>query len=105
MAAILAPDHAAPARETTDAGGRHLFPGRIDPHTHLGYTRPFADDVRSETAPAALGGVTTVLTFHRYYGGAQPAARRRSWRRPVSSGRRRYCWTSRGTSPRRTKAR
>lgn len=72
IAALLAPDIAAEGREEIDAAGRPVFPGAIEPHTHLGYTRPFADDVRTETASAAVGGITTVMTFHRHYRSAQP---------------------------------
>lgn len=72
IAALLAPEVAARGREEIDATGLHLFPGVIEPHTHLGYARPFADDVRSETASAALGGVTTVMSFHRQYRSAAP---------------------------------
>lgn len=72
VAALLAPGLPARGREEIDARGRYLFPGVIEPHTHLGYGRPFADDVRTETASAALGGVTTVMTFHRHYRSAEP---------------------------------
>jgi dihydropyrimidinase len=72
IAALLAPGVPARGREEIDAAGRHLLPGVIEPHTHLGYIRPFAEDVRSETASAALGGVTTVMTFHRHYQAAAP---------------------------------
>jgi dihydropyrimidinase len=46
-----------------DAAGRHVFPGFIDPHVHLGNANPFADDVATETRAAAVGGVTTLLTY------------------------------------------
>ena len=72
IAALLAPDAACRGRDEIDARGRHLFPGVIEPHTHLGYKRAFADDVRTETASAALGGVTTVMTFHRHYQSTAP---------------------------------
>jgi dihydropyrimidinase len=72
IAALLAPDVIAHGREEVDAAGRPVFPGVIEPHTHLGYKRRFADDVRTETASAALGGITTVMTFHRHYQSAEP---------------------------------
>jgi len=72
LAAILEPGAPAEARETIAAAGRHVFPGCIEPHTHIGYVRPFGDDVMSETGSAALGGVTTVMSFHRHYQSAQP---------------------------------
>ena len=72
IAALLAPDVPASGREELDAAGRPVLPGAIEPHTHLGYKRPFAADVRTETASAALGGITTVMTFHRHYQSAEP---------------------------------
>ena len=49
-----------------DAAGCILFPGGVDPHTHLdlevGSTRT-SDDFASGTGAAALGGTTTVLDF------------------------------------------
>jgi dihydropyrimidinase len=49
-----------------DATGTYVFPGLIDPHTHL--DMPFggtvtADDFASGTAAAALGGTTTIIDF------------------------------------------
>ncbi|MEA2622514.1 MAG: dihydropyrimidinase [Chloroflexota bacterium] len=42
-----------------DAGGKHVIPGVIDPHTHPGVIGSFADDIRTETRAAAAGGVTS----------------------------------------------
>lgn len=72
IAALLEPAVTARGGQEIDAAGAHLFPGVIEPHTHLGFSRPFGDDVRTETASAALGGVTTVMTFHRHYRSAEP---------------------------------
>ena len=52
--------------EVIDAHGGYVFPGGIDPHTHL--DMPFggtvtADDFESGTKAAAFGGTTTVLDF------------------------------------------
>src|SRR5699024_2296514 len=52
--------------ETIDAEGNYVFPGGIDPHTHL--EMPFGgtvtkDDFETGTIAAAFGGTTTVLDF------------------------------------------
>jgi dihydropyrimidinase len=49
-----------------DASDRYLFPGGVDPHTHL--DMPFggttsADDVETGTRAAAHGGTTTLIDF------------------------------------------
>ena len=54
----------AGAREI-DADGRVLMPGVIDPHCHLGVNYPYDEDMRSETAQAARGGITTILLYIR----------------------------------------
>lgn len=48
-----------------DAEGRVLMPGIIDPHCHLGVKFPYDEDMRTETAAAASGGVTTALLYIR----------------------------------------
>jgi dihydropyrimidinase len=62
VAVIAAPGMLPPARNVIDASGCFVLPGLVDPHTHLGNTRPLAEDVASETRSAALGGVTTVMS-------------------------------------------
>ncbi|MGG3642864.1 dihydropyrimidinase [Bacillus gobiensis] len=52
--------------EIIDATGNYLFPGGIDPHTHL--DMPFGgtvtcDDFESGTIAAAYGGTTTIIDF------------------------------------------
>ena len=49
------------AREVIDVEGKHLFPGIIDPHTHPGSGKSFAEDIIAETQVAATGGVTTIF--------------------------------------------
>ena len=73
IAGLLAPGVAAEAGEVIDAGGLVVLPGVIDPHVHLGYARSFEEDVKSETRSAALGGVTSMISFYRQYHGLQPA--------------------------------
>ena len=46
-----------------DARNLHVFPGLVDPHTHMGNNLPFVDDFRTETLSAAAGGVTTFLAL------------------------------------------
>jgi dihydroorotase (multifunctional complex type) len=59
-------DSALPdASLVVDAAGKVLMPGVIDPHCHLGVKFPYAEDMRTETAAAASGGVTTVLLYIR----------------------------------------
>ena len=72
IAALLAPGTRADAAREIDVRGKHVFPGVIEPHTHIGFLNEFADDVTTETASAAIGGVTTVFSFHRHYKSAQP---------------------------------
>ncbi|MGE5701417.1 MAG: amidohydrolase family protein, partial [Clostridia bacterium] len=52
--------------EVIDANGCYVFPGGIDPHTHL--DMPFGgtvtdDDFQTGTIAAAFGGTTTVIDF------------------------------------------
>jgi dihydropyrimidinase len=52
--------------EVIDANGCYLFPGGIDPHTHL--DMPFGgtvtkDDYETGTMAAAFGGTTTIIDF------------------------------------------
>lgn len=52
--------------EVIDAEGKYIFPGGIDPHTHL--EMPFGgtvskDDFETGTIAAAFGGTTTVIDF------------------------------------------
>ena len=48
---------------TLELDGRVVLPGIIDPHTHPGNYGMFADEVASETASAALGGITTMMAI------------------------------------------
>lgn len=45
-----------------DISGLHVFPGVIDPHTHLGVGGGMTE-YTTDTAAAALGGVTTVFSI------------------------------------------
>ena len=57
---------AASGDKVLDASGMLLFPGGIDPHTHL--DMPFggtqsSDDFETGTRAAAIGGTTTIVDF------------------------------------------
>ena len=52
-------------RREIDAEGRVLMPGVVDPHCHLGVNYPYDEDMRTETAAAARGGITTILLYIR----------------------------------------
>lgn len=61
----LGTDLGTDAHTVVDAAGRHVFPGVIDSHFHLGIFRPLGDDARSESLSAAAGGVTSILIYYR----------------------------------------
>jgi dihydropyrimidinase len=51
-----------PAEQTVDATGKLVMPGVVDPHTHIaGYNS--IDSYETGTAAAAVGGVTSLITF------------------------------------------
>lgn len=64
IAVVTAPGEEPPATRTVDCEGRWLAPGLIDPHVHFGFGDP-EKDFRTESRSAALGGVTSVLSFYR----------------------------------------
>lgn len=55
----------AGASRVVDARGRLVLPGAVDSHFHLGIYRPHAEDTRSETTSALVGGVTSILSYFR----------------------------------------
>ncbi len=64
--------------KTINADGKHIFPGLIDSHFHVGIYRPLPEDAKSESASAAAGGVTTILSYFRsgrnYLNASEPYA-------------------------------
>ncbi|HZO95554.1 MAG TPA: dihydropyrimidinase [Candidatus Baltobacteraceae bacterium] len=67
---------------TIDASGAYVFPGFIDPHTHL--DMPFGgtttiDDFASGTVAAALGGTTTIVDFALHQRGDSLANAVKTW--------------------------
>ncbi len=65
IAGVGSNDMMPDAVRVIDAEGKVLMPGLIDPHCHLGVKYPFDEDMRTESAAAASGGVTTVLLYIR----------------------------------------
>ena len=53
------------ARTVIDGKNRLAFPGVIDPHMHVGIYSPLDKDARTESRAAAMGGVTSSLTYIR----------------------------------------
>lgn len=49
------------AKQVIDANGLHVLPGVVEPHAHIGMGAP--TDWATESASAALGGVTTVFNY------------------------------------------
>ncbi|WP_283138320.1 dihydroorotase [Rhizohabitans arisaemae] len=65
ITAIGDEDSLPAAAEVIDCAGKYVLPGLVDPHVHLGGGRPLTEIFASETASAAIGGVTTVLQYRR----------------------------------------
>ena len=68
IAAILLPGAAVDAAETLDVSSRIVLPGVIDVHLHLGHGKDISrprvpQDAATETAAAAIGGVTTFIPY------------------------------------------
>ncbi len=72
IAALLSPGEDVPDAEVIDAGGCLVFPGVVDPHTHIQLDTGIyktADDWEVGTRTAAFGGVTTVVDFATQFQG------------------------------------
>jgi dihydropyrimidinase len=68
ITALTAPGGGAAAAETASVAGLTVLPGAVDGHVHLGHgsdiSRPRApSDAASETAAAAVGGVTCIIPY------------------------------------------
>jgi dihydroorotase-like cyclic amidohydrolase len=60
-----------PAAQDIDVGGKVIFPGVIDPHTHMGVGDDWGEekleaDFLTESKDAVSGGVTTIVTTSVY---------------------------------------
>ncbi len=53
------------AAEVHDARGWLAFPGLVDAHMHVGIYSPLEQDAVTESKAAAMGGVTTAITYFR----------------------------------------
>ncbi len=65
-----------------DAGGKYIFPGAIDVHTHMELPLPTtvaSDDFESGTIAAACGGTTTILDFANQQRGHSLAEALQAW--------------------------
>ncbi|MBR2892298.1 MAG: amidohydrolase family protein, partial [Clostridia bacterium] len=65
ISAILAPGSYEGEAEIIDAEGLYVMPGTIDPHMHLGLYKPLGDAFRYDTPRQAVGGLTTLINYHR----------------------------------------
>jgi len=64
--ARLAPDiRPEDANEAVDGRNLLAFPGCVDAHMHIGIYQPLAQDAVTESKAAAMGGVTSSLTYTR----------------------------------------
>ena len=64
IVALFAPGEEVTARAVVDCAGKWIMPGIIDPHVHFGFGSPETDFL-TESRSAALGGVTSALSFYR----------------------------------------
>ncbi len=68
IAALMSSIDDTAGDSVVDATGRFVMPGAIDPHVHFGIYNGWQDDFESESKFAALGGVTSVITYYREMG-------------------------------------
>lgn len=53
------------AEQIIEAEGMIVMPGTIDPHMHMGLYKSIGDAFKADTPRQAVGGVTTLLNYHR----------------------------------------
>src|SRR5258706_9223924 len=84
IAAVGSPGTFAALQADTvlDAGGKYIFPGAIDVHTHMELPLPTtvaSDDFETGTIAAACGGTTTILDFANQQRGHTLADALQAW--------------------------
>lgn len=62
LSPALHPDEGA---AVFDGAGLHAFPGVVDAHMHFGIYHPLSEDIGTESRAAAIGGVTTGISYIR----------------------------------------
>ncbi len=80
--AVIGKDLSIEADQLIDATGKYVFPGGVDPHTHL--DMPFggttsADDFETGTLAAAHGGTTTLIDFAIQFKGESTLSALETW--------------------------
>lgn len=55
----------AGSHKVVDGRGLYAFPGLVDAHMHVGIYSPLQEDAVTESKAAAMGGVTSALTYFR----------------------------------------
>jgi dihydropyrimidinase len=80
--AVIGKDLSIEADQLIDATGKYVFPGGVDPHTHM--DMPFggttsADDFETGTLAAAHGGTTTLIDFAIQFKGESTLAALETW--------------------------
>ncbi|MDR2137922.1 MAG: amidohydrolase family protein [Synergistaceae bacterium] len=73
------------ARRVIDLSGKHLLPGIIDPHIHLGLFASLDEELRTESRAALIGGVTGAGCFFNQAAGYLPLLEELSRKVPALS--------------------
>lgn len=63
--AVLEPGTHIEGAELIEADGLVVMPGTIDPHMHMGLYKDIGEAFRKDTPRQAIGGLTTLINYHR----------------------------------------